>query len=94
MSETMKIPFSDFSSQKSDYFRHFPASCKAIWSSAERMAWDLADYGLDVTVSACKSYRTGKTEPRLSLGVAIIEIMKIKSEQEIQAARSRIEALT
>ncbi len=94
MSETMKMGLTNYSGQKSDYFSHFPSLCKEIWTSAERMAWDLADHGVDITLSACKSYRSGKTEPRLSTGVKIIEIMKLKSEQEIQAARSRIAALT
>ena len=100
MSGVLNMPTSDLFRQKSNPIKSekqlsddFARMCREVWTSAERMAWDLSDYSLDVTVSACKSYRKGKTEPRLALGLKIIETVEKKIEDDAARLRSRVAAV-
>lgn len=76
---------------KLDLPEHFDRMCQSVWKNHFDMFGDLQQYAsaLDVSESACKSYFYGNTEPRLSTGFAILQIISALSEAQIQAARDR-----
>ena len=53
------------------------------------MADGLAFHGIHISERTCAAYRSGETEPSLSMGFRIIAAMDVDLEQRIKAARAR-----
>lgn len=76
-----------------DLPKSFDRMCQSVWKSYNQMFGDLQRAGMPVSESACKSYYYGHTEPRLSTGYAILQLISALSDREIEQAKSRLEAV-
>lgn len=67
---------------------------RMAWHSADDMAGALQMVGLDISVSTCKAYRNGSSEPRKTLGDAIAALAEITIETEIERKRDALRGLS